>query len=196
MLVHEESPSGPPLPRADLVRVTPGRRGSGSGALAWRSAEDTTGIGRLIMTERPEAHDAPDDEGRGRAGALPDLEGLERRELLAWVGEHLPYVRRTAFGQRPLYWILGIFFVVGLATHIGGYFLESSATSEPLGLVADLLYSFGFALWTGVVIVVFIQVIPEAKRRQFEQVLEIYETAQRDEARTEGDEAEGYGAPR
>jgi hypothetical protein len=83
-----------------------------------------------------------------------------------------------------------------LAAHVGGYFLKSSAASEPLGLVADLLYSFGFALWTGVVIVVFIQVIPDAKRRQFEQVLEIYEAAQRDEARTESEAAESDGAPR
>jgi hypothetical protein len=149
------------------------------------------------MTEGPEAHGAPDIDGaRARGGGPLGLEGLERRELLAWVDEHLPYVRRTAFGQRPLYWILGIVFVVGLAAHVGGYFLKSSAASEPLGLVADLLYSFGFALWTGVVIVVFIQVIPDAKRRQFEQVLEIYEAAQRDEARTESEAAEGDGAPR
>jgi hypothetical protein len=72
--------------------------------------------------------------------------------------------------------------VVGLAVHAGGYLLKSSATTEPLGLVADLLYALGYALWTGVVVVVFVQVFPEAKRRQFKQALDAYEAAQREPA--------------
>jgi hypothetical protein len=56
-----------------------------------------------------------------------------------------------------------------------------SVTTEPLGLAADLLYALGYALWTGVVLVVFVQVIPEAKRRQFKAVLDAYEAAQRDQ---------------
>jgi hypothetical protein len=36
--------------------------------------------------------------------------------------------------------------VVGLAAHIGGYLLKSSAATEPLGLVADLLYALGWSL--------------------------------------------------
>jgi hypothetical protein len=78
------------------------------------------------------------------------------------VGEHLPRVRRSVYGQHFLYWSLGIGFVVGLAAHVGGYLLGSSVTTEPLGLVANLLYALGWALWTGVVVVVFVQVIPEA----------------------------------
>jgi hypothetical protein len=82
-------------------------------------------------------------------------------EELAWAGEHLPELRRSAFGQRLLYQSLGVGFVVGLAAHVAGYLLRSSATTEPLGLVADLLYGLGYALWTGVVVVVFVQVVPE-----------------------------------
>ena len=85
---------------------------------------------------------------------------------LAWMGEHLPEWRQQASGQRPLYWILGIGFVVGLAAHVGGFLLKTSVTTEPLLLVADLLYSLGFALWTGVVLVFSVQIWPEAKRRQ------------------------------
>jgi hypothetical protein len=121
----------------------------------------------------------------GRARGRYPLAGLgevERREALAWVGEHLPEVRRTASGQRPVYWILGIGLVVGLAAHVGGYALRDSASGEPLGLVADLLYALGFALWTGVVVVVFVQIIPEAKRRQYKEALEAYEAALREEA--------------
>jgi hypothetical protein len=79
-----------------------------------------------------------------------------------------------------------------LAAHVGGFVLKTSVTTEPLGLVADLLY----ALWTGAVVVVFIQIIPEAKRRQFKRALDAYEAAQRDEARVKSEKAKDDGAPR
>jgi hypothetical protein len=151
------------------------------------------------MTEGPGAKDAPHtftDEERARGQDLFGLGEQERRELLAWVGEHLPRVRRSVYEQRFLYWSLGIGFVVGLAAHVGGYLLKSSVTTEPLGLVADLLYALGYALWTGAVVVVFVQIIPEAKRRQFKQALDAYEAAQRETARAGGDQASGDdGAP-
>ena len=56
-------------------------------------------------------------------------------------------------------------------------------------MVADLLYTFGWALWTGVVVVVFLQVIPEAKRRQFKRALDAYEAALREGAEARSDEA-------
>jgi hypothetical protein len=151
------------------------------------------------MTEGPGAKDAPPtftDEERARGQDLFGLGEQERRELLAWVGEHLPRVRQSVYGQRFLYWSLGIGFVVGLAAHVGGYLLGSSVTTEPLGLVANLLYALGWALWTGVVVVVFVQIIPEVKRRQFKQMLDAYEAARREKARAESDQASGDdGAP-
>jgi hypothetical protein len=111
--------------------------------------------------------------------------------LLTWVGENLTEVRRSVAGQRTLYWSLGIAFVVGLAAHVSGYVLRSSTTAEPLGLVADLLYALGWSLWTGTVVVVFVQVLPEAKRRQLKRALDAYEAALRDEARTGTDQASG-----
>jgi hypothetical protein len=112
---------------------------------------------------------------------------------LAWMQEHLPEFRQQASGERPLYWILGIGFVVGLAAHVGGYLLRSSATTEPLELVADLFYSLGFALWTGVVVVLFVQVWPEAKRRQLKRWLDTYEAALREKAGAGSDQASGDG---
>jgi hypothetical protein len=131
------------------------------------------------MTGEPGAKGAPrpftDERAHGQD--VPGLEGLERDVLLAWVGENLTLVRRSVFGQRILYWSLGIGFVVGLAAHVGGFLLKTSATAEPLLLVADLLYALGWALWTGVVVVVFVQIYPEAKKRQYKQVLDAYEAA-------------------
>jgi hypothetical protein len=97
--------------------------------------------------------------------------------MLAWVGENLTLVRRSVSGQRVLYWSLGIGFAVGLAAHVGGFLLKDWATTEPLLLVADLLYALGWALWTGVVVVVFVQLYPEAKKRQYKQAVDAYEAA-------------------
>jgi hypothetical protein len=129
--------------------------------------------------------------GPGARGAPPFTD-----EGLAAIGAYLPELRRSVAGQRILYTSLAIGFVVGLAAHVGGYLLRSSATTAPLGLVADLLYALGWALWIGVVVVVFVQIFPEAKRRQIMRGLDAYEAALRDRARAGGDQASGDdGAP-
>jgi hypothetical protein len=74
-----------------------------------------------------------------------------------------------------MYWVLGTVFVVGLAFHVGGFLLKTWVTTEPLLVVGDLIYTFGWALWTGAVVVVFVQIWPEAKRRQYKQALDAYE---------------------
>jgi hypothetical protein len=78
---------------------------------------------------------------------------------------------------------------VGLAAYVGGYLIKSSTTTEPLGLVGDLIYTLGYALWTGVVVVVFLQIFPEAKRRQFKWALDAYEATLREEAGARSEEA-------
>jgi hypothetical protein len=131
------------------------------------------------MTGDPGAKGAPRplaDEGAQGQDVL-GLRDWERDAMLAWVGENLTLVRRSASGQRILYWSLGIGFVLGLAAHVGGFLLKASATTEPLMLAADLLYALGWALWTGAVVVVFVQVYPETKKRQYKQALDAYEAA-------------------
>ena len=129
------------------------------------------------MTGEPGAKGAP-------RPSTDELGELERDAILAWVGENLTLVRRSASGQRPMYWILVMGFVVGLAAHVGGFLLKTSTTTEPLSLVADLLYALGWSLWTGVIVVVFVQLWPEAKRRQYQQTLDAYEAAVGRQART------------
>lgn len=105
-------------------------------------------------------------------------------EELAWMGEHLTQMRRSVSGQRLVLQSLGIGFVLGLAAYIGGYALKVSATTEPFKLVADLLYALGWALWTGVVVALFVEVIPRVKQRQFKQALDAYEAALREKVRS------------
>jgi hypothetical protein len=147
------------------------------------------------MTEESEARDAPhtgnDEERVPGNDVFSGLSERERRAMLDWVAEHLPEVRRSAYGQRSLYWALGLGLVVGLAVYVGGYALRSSVTTEPLGFVADLIYTLGYALWTGVVVVLFLQVIPELKRRGYKQLLDAYEGALRREPLSKNDEASG-----
>src|SRR5215510_16134870 len=109
-------------------------------------------------------------------------------EELAWIGQNLTELRRSVSEQRTRYWILWIGFVSGLAAYVSGYLLRPSATTEPLGLLADLLYTLGWALWTGVVVAVFVQIFPEAKQRQIMQALDAYEAALRDKARAARDQ--------
>lgn len=120
-------------------------------------------------------------EGQGAAAAPPDRPDdnidirLDDPLVRDWFNKHLPELRRGAYGQRLLYQSLAVAVIVGLAAHIAGYLLKSNATTEPLGLLADLLYALGYALWTGVVVVVFTHIFPEIKRRQFKQALDLYE---------------------
>ena len=136
------------------------------------------------MTGKPGATGAPrplaDEDAQGDVLALQEL---ERAAMLAWVSENLTLVRRSVSGQRILYWSLGIAFVAGLGAHAGGFLLKSWETTEPLMLVADLLYALGWALWTGVVVVMFVEIYPEARKRQYKLALDAYEAAVSDRAR-------------
>jgi hypothetical protein len=131
------------------------------------------------MAEEPGVNRAPHPSGEEPAPGqeVLGLGGLERDALLAWVGENLPLVRRSASGQRGFYWILGLGFVVGLAAHVGGFLLKASVTTEPVALLADLLYALGWALWTSIIVVMFVEIWPEAKKRQYKQALDAYEAA-------------------
>lgn len=114
-----------------------------------------------------------DEGGTQRKREYNDLE-------LAWIGQHLPEMRRSLVDQRLLYQSLIAGFVLGLIAHIAGFFLGSSAAGGVVGLLADLLYALGLALWTGVVLVVFTEVFPEIKRRQFKRAIEEYERSAAD----------------
>ncbi len=109
-------------------------------------------------------------------------------EELAWIGENLTGLRRSISEPRILYTSLAIGFAAGLIAHVVGYLLRAAATTVPLGLVADLLYALGWSLWTGVIVVVFVQVFPEAKRRQIERALDAYEAELRAKSRSGSDQ--------
>jgi len=147
------------------------------------------------MTGEPGAKGAPRPSADERAQGqdVLGLGELERDALLAWVGENLTLARRSASGQRPMYWILGIGFVLGLAAHAGGFLLKTWVTTEPLSLVADLLYALGWALWTGVVVVMFVEIWPEIKKRQYKGALEAYEAAVARQDRGGSGESRGPG---
>jgi hypothetical protein len=100
----------------------------------------------------------------------------------AWMDKHLPELKQSVSGQRLLYQSLVIGFVVGLAAHVGGYILLASLPDGLLGLLADLLHALGWSLWTGVVVAVFVQVIPQVKRRQIRQAIDAYEAMRREQA--------------
>ena len=137
----------------------------------------------------------PGSNGVPRTSPDEELDPLLRDpNVLTWMDEHLPEMRRSVYGQRLLYQSLTVGFIVGLAAQIGGYLLRPSPPTEPLALAADLLYALGWALWTGAVVTVFVQVIPEVKRRQFKRMLDAYEATLREKARAGTDQASGEDA--
>jgi hypothetical protein len=111
--------------------------------------------------------------------------------VLAWATEHLPELRRSVSEQRMLRWTLLTGFLIGLIAHVSGFLLKTSVTTEPLALLADLLYTLGWALWTGVVVTVFFQIVPEAKTRQIKRAGDALEAALRENARAGGGQAIG-----
>jgi len=94
---------------------------------------------------------------------------------LDWMAENVTDMKRLVSGQRILYGTLAIALVLGLALQIVGYAIRSSGPQEPLGLIADLLYALGWALWTGVVVFALVEIVPQAKRRQIKQAIDAYE---------------------
>jgi hypothetical protein len=126
------------------------------------------------VTERPDPK-----ETTAAASTKTRDSSLNDPYALAWMDANVADLRRSVSDDRFLRSSLAVGFVLGVAAHIAGYFLKSSVKAEPLGLVADLLYALGFALWTGVVVVIFVQVLPETKRRQIAQVLDAYDAMRR-----------------
>jgi hypothetical protein len=114
---------------------------------------------------------------------------LRDPQYLAWMRQNYANLRRTVSGQRILYWSLAIGFAVGMASYVSGYFLRSSRPAEPFALLADLLYALGWALWTGVVVVLFVEVVPQVKKRQIREALDAYDAVVAERVRPE-DEAE------
>jgi predicted lysophospholipase L1 biosynthesis ABC-type transport system permease subunit len=117
----------------------------------------------------------------GGAGGAPHHYSDEE---LAWIREHLTQLRQYVAGQRIMLQSLGIGFVLGLAAYVGGYALKASATTEPFKLVGDLLYTLGWALWTGVVVALMVEIIPKAKQRQITKALDAYEAALHEKLRS------------
>lgn len=121
----------------------------------------------------------PGDENPRRGETARDgdqlLSGPYRREVLAWMDEHRTELRRSAFGDRLLYQSIGFCLVVGMVAYVGGYVLRSSTSTEPLTFLGDLLYTLGYALWTGAVVVALLEVVPRVKQRQFREMLQAYE---------------------
>jgi hypothetical protein len=112
---------------------------------------------------------------------------------LDWMSQNATRLRRAVSGPHFVYWSLAIAFAVGMASYVSGYFLRSLAPKEPFALLADLLYALGWALWTGVVVVLFVEVVPEVKRRQIQRALEDYDAAVAERVRAGNDRRSGGG---
>jgi hypothetical protein len=91
------------------------------------------------------------------------------KEELDWIAAHPDEVVGWARGDRIIVWTLVVTFLLGLAVNLIGFSLASGALALPSGwptdLVADLLVNVGVVLWTSVVLVVFLEILPTRQQR-------------------------------
>ena len=117
----------------------------------------------------------------------PERGAVISDEELGWAADHLGELRRSVSEHRFRNQLLWSGLAIGLAAHVIGYLLKSSGPGEPMAVLADLLYTLGWALWTGVVVVALVEIIPAVKERQISRALDVYEAAHRSRARTNDD---------
>lgn len=118
----------------------------------------------------------------GQVDELSARNEFTKQELDA-IGAYLPEIRRSLSDQSIQRFYLITAFVVGLIAQVIGYLLKTNAGADLYGLAVDLLYALGWAMWTGVVVTFFVQILPEAKRRQIIRGLEAYEASQKQRSR-------------
>ena len=92
------------------------------------------------------------------------------KKELDWVAANLDDTRGWARGDRIVTWTLVVTFVIGVVVYLIGFALGSEAVRLPAGwpreLIADLLTNLGVVLWTSVILVLFIQVVPNWQQRR------------------------------
>jgi putative copper export protein len=99
---------------------------------------------------------------------------------LDYIALHLDDLRRAVEGRTILYWWLLLGFLLGLIAHLAGYFIGAATSNTVVTLLADLLRSLGTALWTGCVLILFVQVWPDVQQRGARRRFALYEKALRD----------------
>jgi hypothetical protein len=67
--------------------------------------------------------------------------------------------------------------LLGLIAHLAGYFIGTGTSNTVVTLLAELLRSLGTALWTGCVLILFVQVWPDVQQRGARRKLALYEKA-------------------
>ena len=92
------------------------------------------------------------------------------KEELDWVAANLDDTRGWARGDRVVTWTLVVTFVIGLVAYLVGFMLGSGALALPgawpTALIADFLANVGVVLWTSVILVVFIEIVPNWQQRR------------------------------
>ena len=102
-------------------------------------------------------------------------------EEVAAIGPYAAELKQWLTGERLLRRFLFLGFGLGLAAYVGGYVLRAFITTEPFRFLADVLYGLGLSLWTGIVVVWFVQVFPQSTRRDLERMLNAYDASKQRE---------------
>ncbi|HSS36671.1 MAG TPA: hypothetical protein VLR93_10375 [Patescibacteria group bacterium] len=113
---------------------------------------------------------------------------------LSWVAEHQEEAAGWVREDRFLGSALVVTFVVGLAINLLGYGMAKGVIPVlllPTDLAAELIGNLGIIMWTSVVVVIFIEVIPERERRRAVRYMAGVRSALRDQGRALPDPPDG-----
>jgi hypothetical protein len=92
------------------------------------------------------------------------------KEELDWLAANADTVRGWARGDRIIAWTMVVTFLLGLGVNLVGFAIGTGSLGLPAGwpaeLIADLLVNVGVVLWTSVILVLFLEILPTWQQRQ------------------------------
>jgi hypothetical protein len=129
----------------------------------------------------------------------PDRRSKALNRQVAWVVAHPASARAMSDARRISTLAMATTFALGLVVHIAGYGIGTRAIPMPDWLPADLastlVSNLGIVLWTSVILVVFLEILPARTRRRAARSMSLAATALRDEGRAVPRELEDIGDP-
>jgi hypothetical protein len=106
---------------------------------------------------------------------------------VAWVVAHPASARAMSDSRRISTLAMATTFVVGLMVHLAGYGIGTRSIPMPDWLPADLastlVSNLGIVLWTSVILVVFLEILPARTRRRAARSMSLAATTLRDQGK-------------
>ena len=127
--------------------------------------------------------------------ADPNRRSRSLDKQVAWVAAHPAAARAMSDASRISTLAMATTFALGLLVHLAGYGIGSRSIPMPDWLPADLastlVSNLGIVLWTSVILVVFLEILPARTRRRAARSMSLAAATLRDQGQTDPQRARG-----